>query len=261
MKAAVLYSTVPNADTSAGAAARKPSYKEARPLVVQELERPEPRAGELGVAITYSSLCHSDLSVVDGSRVRPLPMALGHEAVGRVVSVWGRRLRCNGRRACGAGVRAQLRGLPCLPVRPSCSVPPGGRGQRLGRSAARRGAAADAGGGADQPSPGRLGFCRIRGGGPGVGGGDRRRRPGHCRGDVRLRRAHRHGSGAQHRSRHGRAIGGRLRARGGGPFRRHGRVPGRRRQRDRHRSQSGQAPASPATAAPPLWVRPGTPPA
>ncbi|UKA55793.1 alcohol dehydrogenase catalytic domain-containing protein [Arthrobacter sp. FW305-BF8] len=83
MKAAVLYSTVAKADT----APPKPSYADARPLVVQELERPEPRAGELGVAITYSSLCHSDLSVVDGSRVRPLPMALGHEAVGRVVSV------------------------------------------------------------------------------------------------------------------------------------------------------------------------------
>ena len=77
MRAAVLYSTVPSGT----------SYAEAQPLVVQDLERPEPRAGELGVDITYSSLCHSDLSVVDGSRVRPLPMALGHEAVGRVVAV------------------------------------------------------------------------------------------------------------------------------------------------------------------------------
>jgi Zn-dependent alcohol dehydrogenase len=77
MRAAVLYNTVP-----AGT-----SYSEARPLTVEELERPEPRAGELGISITYSRLCHSDLSVVDGSRVRPLPMALGHEAVGRVVSV------------------------------------------------------------------------------------------------------------------------------------------------------------------------------
>ena len=67
MRAAVLYSTVP-----AGT-----GYTEARPLLIQELDRPEPRPGELGVAITYSSLCHSDLSVVDGSRVRPLPMALG----------------------------------------------------------------------------------------------------------------------------------------------------------------------------------------
>lgn len=77
MRAAVLYSTVPPGT----------SYAEAQPLVVQELSRPEPRAGELGVTVTYSSLCHSDLSVVDGSRVRPLPMALGHEAVGRVASV------------------------------------------------------------------------------------------------------------------------------------------------------------------------------
>lgn len=77
MRAAVLYSTVP-----AGT-----SYADARPLVVEELEQPKPRAGELGVRISYSSLCHSDLSVVDGSRVRPLPMALGHEAVGRVAAV------------------------------------------------------------------------------------------------------------------------------------------------------------------------------
>jgi alcohol dehydrogenase len=83
MKAAVLYSTVPAPPGAEG----KQSYAESRPLLVQELEQPEPRAGELGVSVTYSSLCHSDLSVVDGSRVRPLPMALGHEAVGRVVSV------------------------------------------------------------------------------------------------------------------------------------------------------------------------------
>ncbi len=83
MKAAVLYTTVP----ATGNASGKSSYADARPLLVQELEQPEPRAAELGVAITYSSLCHSDLSVVDGSRVRPLPMALGHEAVGRVVSL------------------------------------------------------------------------------------------------------------------------------------------------------------------------------
>ncbi|MHC6231490.1 zinc-dependent alcohol dehydrogenase family protein [Arthrobacter sp. MMS24-T111] len=83
MKAAVLYSTVP----TAGQASGNPTYADAKPLVVQELDQAQPRAGELGIDITYSSLCHSDLSVVDGSRVRPLPMALGHEAVGRVVSV------------------------------------------------------------------------------------------------------------------------------------------------------------------------------
>lgn len=76
MKAAVLY--------EAGAAE---PYARSRPLVIEDLAVPEPREGELGVSITFSSLCHSDLSVVNGSRIRPLPMALGHEAVGRVKTV------------------------------------------------------------------------------------------------------------------------------------------------------------------------------
>lgn len=80
MRAAVLYQVSDNREGPV-------SYAKSKLLVLEKLERPEPRAGELGVSITYSSLCHSDLSVVDGSRVRPLPMALGHEAVGRVVTV------------------------------------------------------------------------------------------------------------------------------------------------------------------------------
>lgn len=59
-------------------------YAGSRPFTIEELDTPHPRAGETGVEIIYSSPCHSDLSVVNGSRPRPLPMALGHEAVGRV---------------------------------------------------------------------------------------------------------------------------------------------------------------------------------
>lgn len=83
MRAAVLFETV--AGSSGTAAPNR--YAGSKPLVISELERPAPRAGEVGIEITYSSLCHSDLSVVDGSRIRPLPMALGHEAVGRVLEV------------------------------------------------------------------------------------------------------------------------------------------------------------------------------
>jgi alcohol dehydrogenase len=36
------------------------------------------------VRIKAAGLCHSDLSVIDGSRPRPTPMALGHEAAGIV---------------------------------------------------------------------------------------------------------------------------------------------------------------------------------
>ncbi|MFF2410976.1 zinc-binding dehydrogenase [Streptomyces sp. NPDC058092] len=59
-------------------------YSETRPVEVEELELGAPREGEVLVRIAAASLCHSDLSVVNGDRVRPLPMALGHEAVGVV---------------------------------------------------------------------------------------------------------------------------------------------------------------------------------
>lgn len=59
-------------------------YGRTRPVEVEELSLGSPREGELLVRIAAASLCHSDLSVVNGDRVRPLPMALGHEAVGVV---------------------------------------------------------------------------------------------------------------------------------------------------------------------------------
>ncbi|MFE7329535.1 zinc-binding dehydrogenase [Streptomyces sp. NPDC057565] len=59
-------------------------YSDTRPVEVEELELGAPREGEVLVRIAAASLCHSDLSVVNGDRVRPLPMALGHEAVGVV---------------------------------------------------------------------------------------------------------------------------------------------------------------------------------
>ncbi|MFF8612803.1 zinc-binding dehydrogenase [Streptomyces sp. NPDC015350] len=59
-------------------------YSGTRPVEVEELELGAPREGEVLVRVAAASLCHSDLSVVNGDRVRPLPMALGHEAVGIV---------------------------------------------------------------------------------------------------------------------------------------------------------------------------------
>ncbi|GAA5055850.1 alcohol dehydrogenase catalytic domain-containing protein [Nocardia callitridis] len=57
------------------------------PISISELELGEPGPGELLVRIEAAGLCHSDLSVVDGNRVRPVPMLLGHEAAGRVERV------------------------------------------------------------------------------------------------------------------------------------------------------------------------------
>ena len=62
-------------------------YTQSRPMHVEEVELAAPRSGELLVRMEAAGVCHSDLSVVDGSRIRPLPMALGHEAVGVVEEV------------------------------------------------------------------------------------------------------------------------------------------------------------------------------
>lgn len=62
-------------------------YAGSRPLQVTELELAPPGPGELLLRVRAAGLCHSDLSVIDGSRPRVMPMALGHEAAGEVVEV------------------------------------------------------------------------------------------------------------------------------------------------------------------------------
>jgi Zn-dependent alcohol dehydrogenase len=66
-------------------------YQQREPLAISDIDLAPPQHGEVLVKIGAAGLCHSDLSVIDGSRPRPLPMALGHEAAGEVVE-------------CGAGV-------------------------------------------------------------------------------------------------------------------------------------------------------------
>jgi alcohol dehydrogenase len=61
-------------------------YAESRPLLIEEVELAPPGPGELLVRIRSAGLCHSDLSVIDGSRPRVMPMLLGHEATGEVVA-------------------------------------------------------------------------------------------------------------------------------------------------------------------------------
>jgi len=59
-------------------------FQRSQPFTVGELELDPPGPGELLVRIEVAGVCHSDLSVVDGSRDRPMPMLLGHEAAGIV---------------------------------------------------------------------------------------------------------------------------------------------------------------------------------
>ena len=64
--------------------AQKP-YASSKPIKIEEVDLDSPGAGEVLIQIKAASLCHSDLSVINGSRPRPLPMALGHEAAGVVI--------------------------------------------------------------------------------------------------------------------------------------------------------------------------------
>ncbi|MEU0246843.1 Zn-dependent alcohol dehydrogenase [Streptomyces sp. NPDC006235] len=55
--------------------------------VVTDLQVREPGPGEVRVAISAAGLCHSDLSVVDGTIPFPVPVVLGHEGAGVVEAV------------------------------------------------------------------------------------------------------------------------------------------------------------------------------
>lgn len=85
-------------------------YSQSQPLKVRHVELAGPGDGEVLVRIVAAGLCHSDLSVIDGNRPRPLPMVLGHEAAGIVEAI-------------GAGVPNVVPGdhVVCVFV-PSCGV-------------------------------------------------------------------------------------------------------------------------------------------
>jgi alcohol dehydrogenase len=65
----------------------EPPYKASSPLVIEDLELDGPGAGEVLVELVGAGLCHSDLSVINGSRPRVMPMVMGHEASGVVREV------------------------------------------------------------------------------------------------------------------------------------------------------------------------------
>ena len=67
-----------------GAMGAEAPYAGSRPLRIEELALDPPGPGEVLVRIKAAGLCHSDLSVINGDRPRPMPMALGHEAAGIV---------------------------------------------------------------------------------------------------------------------------------------------------------------------------------
>jgi S-(hydroxymethyl)glutathione dehydrogenase/alcohol dehydrogenase len=58
-----------------------------RPLTIEDVELLPPGPGKVRVRIAASGVCHSDLSLVDGSMPQPVPAVLGHEGAGVVTEV------------------------------------------------------------------------------------------------------------------------------------------------------------------------------
>ncbi|GHK03286.1 Zn-dependent alcohol dehydrogenase [Streptomyces sp. NPDC003753] len=57
------------------------------PLEVTGIELPEPGPGQVRVRLAAAGVCHSDLSLSNGTMRVPVPAVLGHEGAGTVVSV------------------------------------------------------------------------------------------------------------------------------------------------------------------------------
>jgi len=58
-----------------------------RPVAIADVRVKDPGPGEVRVTIRAAGLCHSDLSVIDGSIPYPTPVVLGHEGAGVVDAV------------------------------------------------------------------------------------------------------------------------------------------------------------------------------
>jgi NDMA-dependent alcohol dehydrogenase len=57
------------------------------PLEIMDLDLADPKEGEIRIELGASGVCHSDLSVTNGTLPLALPAVLGHEGAGTVVQV------------------------------------------------------------------------------------------------------------------------------------------------------------------------------
>ncbi|MFE7666073.1 Zn-dependent alcohol dehydrogenase [Streptomyces celluloflavus] len=57
------------------------------PLRIAEIELPEPGPGQVRVRLAAAGVCHSDLSLSNGTLRQPAPAVLGHEGAGTVTAV------------------------------------------------------------------------------------------------------------------------------------------------------------------------------
>jgi len=101
-----------------------PPYAQSQPLKIVTLDLDDPGVGEVLLKIRAAGLCHSDLSVIDGNRPRPLPMVIGHEAAGVVEAVGAGVTHLNvGDHVVTAFVPSCGHCNPCVQQRPALCEP------------------------------------------------------------------------------------------------------------------------------------------
>src|SRR6266566_315598 len=62
--------------------------KARQPLVLRDVLKPKPKAGQLLVRVSACAVCRTDLHIVDGELLNPkLPLILGHQIVGRLEKI------------------------------------------------------------------------------------------------------------------------------------------------------------------------------
>ncbi len=62
-------------------------YGVGKPVEVREVDLKDPGPGEVRVKLRAAGLCHSDLSVIDGTIPYPVPVVLGHEGAGVIDAI------------------------------------------------------------------------------------------------------------------------------------------------------------------------------
>jgi S-(hydroxymethyl)glutathione dehydrogenase/alcohol dehydrogenase len=80
------------------------------PLAVTEVTLPEPGPGQVRIRLAAAGVCHSDLSLANGTLAQPVPAVLGHEGAGTVLAVGegvtavtaGQRVILNWAPSCGS---------------------------------------------------------------------------------------------------------------------------------------------------------------
>lgn len=113
IKAAVLYEM-----------GKQRPYDTSNPLQIEEVDLSTPERDEVLVKIHAAGLCHSDLSVIDGNRPRPVPMVLGHEAAGEVVECGPGVTELNpGDRVVFSYVPSCGHCMPCMTGKPALCEP------------------------------------------------------------------------------------------------------------------------------------------